>query len=248
MAEYTFEETKRIALIFVEQYNKDNNTNFSWDDERSYQPEEPYDFKMFDGKKELGVQIVKAVADPDREFIRPNKARVVVEDLRKRLKGTNLPSLSIYLNFENPPRTEEDTQKAVWWLDYFIQEKVKDSIKLCYFRYDASFDEQFLPKIRKFISEIEIVPIESVENHIRIIWGCSKSYPEPWLDDEQRVLIATQKKEKKYSDVILLIDSGTFPIDDFYIPLIKNSIEQSKIKEIWIVNDFMTHRMTVRVK
>lgn len=248
MAECNFEETKRKALIFADQYNKDNNTNFSWDDKRSYQPEEPYDFKLFDGKKELGVQIVRAVADPDREFIRPNRATAVVEHLRKSLENADLPGLCIYLNFENPPATEEDTQRAVYWLDYFIKIKVKDSTKPCFFRYDASFDDQFLPRIRKYISDIKIIPMGVDKNQVRIIYGSSKSYPEPWLDDEQRVSIAVQKKEKKYPDVVLLIDSGTFPVHDLYISIIKNSMAQNKLKEVWVVDDFATHKRAVRVK
>ena len=248
MAECNYEETKRKALIFAEQYNKDNNTIFSWDNERSYQPEEPYDFKLFYGKEELGVQIVRAVADPDREFIRPNRATAVVEQLRKSLGNADLPGLCIYLNFENPPATEEDTKKAVYWLDYFIKIKVKDSIKPCFFRYDARLDDEILQHIRKYISDIEITPMGVDKNQVRIIYSWSKSYPEPWLNDEQRVLIAVQKKEKKYTDVVLLIDSGKSPVHDLYIPNIKNSMAQNKLKEVWVVDDFVTHKRAVRVK
>lgn len=131
-----------------------------------------------------------------------------------------MPGLCIYLNFENPPATEEDIKKAVYRLDYFIKIKVKDSIKPCFFRYYVSLDDELLQRIRKYISDIKITPMGVDKNQVRIIYGCSKSYPEPWLDDEQRVLIAVQKKEKKYHGIVLLIDSGTFLVHDLYIPTI----------------------------
>jgi hypothetical protein len=247
MAEYSKVETKTVAEIFAEAYNKLNSSDYSWNNEKSYQPGEPYDFKLYESKKELGVQLVRAVADADREFIRPNRVQAVIDSLKKSLDEKGLPPLSIYMNFVHPPENDDELDEIIFYLELYIEHK-SDSSRTGYFMYHASFDDQFLPKIRKYINNFEISPRVDGKKNVLLAYSSSRDYPEPWLDDQQKVSIAVQKKEKKYHDIILLVDSGTFPVDDEYISMIKDSLATSKIAEIWVVNNFASHRGAVKVK
>jgi hypothetical protein len=248
MPEHTLEKTKEIAQIFSKQYNLENNSNYQWIDNRSYQPGEPYDFKLFDNDKEIGIQLTRAVADEVREFIRPKLAGEVIKGLLASLKQSGLPPLFIYLNFHKPPKKKEDIKEAVYWLHFFITQKTINATRANYFNYHSHFDDQFLPKIKEYVDQIEISPRPDKQG-IEIMFGWSKGFGEPWLDDEQRVLKEVKKKEIKYTDIILLMDSNSFPISDFYISIIKESLVNSKIKEIWLVDNFqMPKSRAVRVK
>lgn len=248
MAEPSIEETKTLASIFTDGYNKVNGTDFVWDNERSYQPKEPFDFILYSHQKELGVQIVRAVGDGDKEYARPKRCDKVVDKLRKRLEENNfVPSISVYLNFFNPPKDDE-IEDAVYWLEFFISEKAVNGWRKGYFSYDESFDGEYLKQITKWVNDIDIAPLELQKKHIRFIYGYSKREVEPLVSDDVRVVNAVNKKARLYTDVILLVDSGTMPIFDFYIPVIRNSLASSKFEEIWVVNNFITQRKAERVR
>lgn len=248
MAEYSKEQTEQVASIFLEQYNQENGTNFIWNDDKSYQSEEPYDFKLFDNKRELGIQLIRAVDDPDREFIRPGRSNLVIDPLIKDLEEANLPAIHVYLNFHNPPETKEDIKKAIYWLDFYIREKVSNSLGPVYFAYDPSFDDHYLPRITKYISHIRISPRKGPQGHVEMMFGWAREEPQSWTNDDKRVLNAAKKKETKYPEVILVIDSGHSPISDFCIPPIKDSLTKTELKEVWVVDNFATHRRAFRVK
>lgn len=249
MSEHSKRETETIANIFADAYNKSNNTNFSWDDIRSYQPGEPYDFKLFSEKKELGAQIVRAVGDSNREYIRPKQCDKVVDALRKQLEAnSSVPSISVYLNFYNPPKNQEEIDDAIYWLEFFIREKAVNGWRVGYFSYNDNFDGTYLKEITKWVDDIDIAPINSDKKNIRFIYGSSKKEIEPLVRDEDRVSMAVEKKSGKYNDIILVVDSGTMPISDFCIPIIKNRLSTSKFKEIWTVDNFLSHRRAERIK
>src|SRR5262245_20774377 len=102
MAEPTNKEKKLLATIFASEYNRENETNYRWEDEKSLIPVEPYDFKLFDSGSVLGVQMVRgAVADPDIAYARPSYATKVVDLLRAILQTREMPSVNIFWNFPN---------------------------------------------------------------------------------------------------------------------------------------------------
>ena len=248
MAEYTLSQTKRIAELFCEGYNKANNSKYSWDDNLSYQPEEPVDFRLIDGNLKIDVQVTRATADPEREFILPNLSGKVVEEVRKMLEKDNLPPLSLYVNFHNPPKTKKDVADAIFWLHYIISHKVSSSISPAYFTYDNSFDSQFLHEITRFISDINIWPTDGENGYIRFGYGWGGEIPKSWPGDDQRVIEVVQKKKKLMDGVILLVDSGWSPISDYYIQPIIEGVANSKLKEIWIAEDYSSQRRIFRVK
>ncbi len=255
MAEPNKAETFQIAKIFLEAYNEKNNSDFHWDNDSSYQPKNAAygDFILFDShtKKQLVVQLTRAVADPDREFVRPKQASLVVEPLRLGLESQNFNAVSIYINFENQPSNGDEAKELVYWLDFIISHKITNSLRPNIYSYDKSFDAQYIRKIEKYVSELIISPIEQIEQkgYVSVAYGYSKEYPEPWLDDEQRVSMAVKKKEANdLSDCILLVDSGHSPIHEFYIQLIKKQLEDSNLNEIWIVDNFSSSRRAFQVK
>ena len=255
MSEPSQAETQQVAEIFATAYNKKNATHFQWNDKLSYQPKNKAygDFILYDShtKKQLVVQLTRAVADPDREFVRPKQASLVVEPLRQGLEQQNFDAISIYINFENQPSNKEQAKKLVYWLELIISQKIKSSIRPSYYTYDKSFDSQYLPRISAYISELIISPIGQVDQkgYISVSYGYSKEYPEPWIDDEQRVSAAVKKKEASdLSNCVLLVDSGYSPIHEIYIPLIKKQLTDSKIDEIWIADNFLSPRRAFQVK
>jgi hypothetical protein len=247
MAKYKKTEAKELARVFADAYNKANRTNFIWIDHESYEPEEPYDFMLFDNDAELGLQAVRAVADPVREFIKPKKADAVVRLLLERFNTVKpRQGLVVYLDFHTLPKNNE-AEKLAYRLEFLIREKVKRE-RASYYAYDAKFDDHYLPYIKNYVSKIRILPNNKGDTNVHFITSTSEEFPIPWLDDVQRVTAAVQNKQKKYSNVILLVDSATFPIDDYYIPLIKEALAEMNFPEIWIVDNFSSKRRAFRVK
>lgn len=250
MSEQPFEEMKSLATIFVDQYNINNGSNFQWSDERSYQPGEPYDFKLFQGTGELGVQVVRAVADQVREFINPKKAAAIIEPLRIELEKSRLPAIFISINFHNLPQNKKGEENVIFWLQEFIRHKARISSSGSYFSYSDD-DDCYMEHIKKHVSDINIMPHPNTEAGIGVVtFGYSESekIPESWPNDEMRVITAVAKKENIDPNVIILVDSGTFPVDDFYLPLIKDGIFVSKRKEIWLVDNFTSRKRAIRIK
>ena len=199
--------------------------------------------------KTLGIQLTKAVADPDREFIRWKKANKVIYPLKKRLEGQNLPAISIFINFENQPKTNEEISKLIFWLEHIITQKSSYSSGPYFYTYEKRFDDQFTAQINNFVSKLTVRPIENGKpGKISMMWMTAKEEPEPWINDEQRVMKAITNKERKGLSSILLVDSGTRPIEDFYIPTIKKSATGSTIDEIWILDNFSSVRRAIKIK
>jgi hypothetical protein len=240
---------KIVANIFIEEYNRANKTQYKWIDEKSYQPGGKTDFCLFDSSNRLDVQLTRATADPVREFIRPGLSGKVVEEVRKYLERDKLPPISVYLNFSNPPKNAKDRDDAIYWLHYYLAQKVSSSIGLTYFSYDNSFDSQFLPQILKWVSDINIWSVSGEKGYARIAYGWDKDQkPEPWPGDDVRIIQAVEKKKGLPEDIILLIDSGWSPISDYYIQPIVDSVSKSKIKEIWVVENFSQRERAYRIK
>lgn len=252
MAELHEEYAKKLVTIFLQEYNKRNKTSYSWIEGKSYQPKNKtyFDFIVFDGIKELGIQHTFAVADPEREFARPNATRKVIDALKTRLQNNpRVPSIFISLNFHNPPRKTADTEEAIYWLDMFITEKVSNPISLNYYSYDSSFDDQFLPQIKKFVDDIQIKPLLSPreEKNISLGYSWSKQPAEPWMNDFGRVKLAIDKKEKECADILLLIEVG-IPTADFYLKEMKEYAKTKNMKEIWIVEPYLGREKAIKIK
>lgn len=246
-------ECKAVTEIFINQYNLENSTNYAWVEGESFQPGEPADAMVKDlqtGKK-LFLQLTKAIANPEREIVRWKKAEKVIWELKKKLENNNLPAISVHLNFENQPKKKEEVGGLIFWLDTIITHKVNDAINLSYFAYDKSYDSQFIKEISEYISQLIIFPIKGQKHgEVVMAWGTSKEYPEPILDDEQRMSLAIGKKSTAdLSGHILIVDAGTMPINDYYIPVIMASLPESKAEQIWVVENFaQPHKRAIRIK
>lgn len=252
MAEHSEAETKELAEIFSQGYNKQHKTNYSWVDGKSYVGKNGIadDFVLFDGKKSLGVQLTRAVENQERDFIRHRNADRVIAMLLESLKEWGANHLYIHINFEHQPQEEEQARQLAYWLNFFIREKSKrGSRELNYYTYDASFDNQFLKRITSYVSDFRILPSPDRDGAV-VGWSTSKEYPEPHLDDEQRVTAAVAKKAERYQDksVTILVDAFKSPIFDFYIPLIEESVKDLKVGEVWIVENFIGNQRVIRVK
>lgn len=245
-------ECKEITEIFTYQYNLENSTDYTWIEGESFQPREPADAMVKDTQtgKKLFLQLTKAIADREREIVRWKKAEKVIWELKNKLENNNLPAISVHLNFENQPKKKEEIEGLIFWLDMIITHKVNDAINLSYFTYDKSYDNQFIKEISGYISQLIIFPIRGQKNgKVVMAWGTSKEYPEPILDDEQRISLAIRKKSiADLSGHILIVDSGTMPISDYYLPTITANVPRTKADQIWVVENFTPpHKRAVRI-
>lgn len=248
--ELTESQAEELANILLEEFNRQNNTNFEWRGSKSFPVEEPYDFKIFDGDVDLGVQHTRAVRDQEKEYIRPTRANLIIDNLLKRLN--NLKGLFIYINFYNFPKDKEGVDRLAFFLYELLSHKKSDSRgKTYYFRYNYR-DEVFLKDITPFVSDLEFFPT-APDKKSQIMWGCSTKEVKPLKDDEQAITEAVIKKENQYpkrvkEKIILLVDYEKFPFSDFYIQPIKTAMKGKLFREIWIVNNFATGQRAVRVK
>jgi hypothetical protein len=247
MAEPTNEEKEQLATIFATAYNRENATSYKWEDEKSLTPEEPYDFRLFEGQRVLGVQMIRgAVADTDKAYARPKYATKVVDQLRAVLQTREMPSVDIYLNFPNPPKKREQTDLLAQDLADFIY---TCSLKeLPYFADEWSEDETFPSTIKDYVSDVSIASLPDGIVGFRITFSWASGKLEGAFDSEQKILGAVRRKEGKYDQVILLIDSVSWPVEDGEIPFIRDALVGSPIKEIWVVNNFVGNQKAMRVK
>ena len=247
MAEPTNEEKELLATIFATEYNRENATNYRWEDKRSLIPEEPYDFKLFEGGQVLGVQMVRgAMADPDKAYARPRYATKVIDQLRAILQTKEIPSVYIYLNFPNPPKKREQTERLAQDLADFIITCSRE--KLPYSVNEKDTDGSFPAKIKGYVSELSIDPRSDGMTGCRISFSWGSGKLEGAFDSKQKILGAVKRKEGKYDHVILLIDPVNWPVEDDEIPIIKDALAENSIKEIWVVNNFVGNQKAIRVK
>jgi len=247
MAEPTNEEKERLATIFATEYNRENATNYRWEDKKSLIPKEPYDFKLFEGGRVLGVQMVRgAVSDPDKAYARPGYATKVVDQLRTILQTREMPSVYIYLNFPNPPKKREQTERLAQDLAEFIY---TCSLKeLPYFADEWNKDDAFPATIKDYVSDLSIEPCRDGITGFWISFSWASGKLEGAFDSEQKILGAVKRKEGKYDHVILLIDPVNWPVEDGEIPFIREALAGSPIREIWVVNNFVGNQKAMRVK
>jgi hypothetical protein len=247
MAEPTNEEKELLATIFATEYNLENATSYSWEAERSLIPEEPYDFKLFEGGQVLGIQMVRgAVADPDKAYARPRYATKVVDQLRAILQTKEMPSVYIYLNFPNPPKKREQTEQLVQDLANFIY--IHSLKELPYFADEWNKDDVLPSQIKGYVSDLSIEPRPDGITGFRISFSWASGKLEGAFDSEQKILGAVKRKEGKYDHVILLIDPVNWPVEDGEIPFIREALAGSPIREIWVVNNFVGNQKAIRVK
>lgn len=247
-------EIKRVADIFVEQYNKKNNTSFSWTtDSVCFEPGEPYDFQLIDGDKKLLIQVTRPDSYDLREYVFPNKCEAVISKINKRLYQKKYKEHCVYLNFYNPPKNEDEINELSYWLEWFVENKInEDETK---FSWNLE-DDNYIEKIKPYISEFEI---KKQPNYDRVIFtfGWHPKEPKSWRYPDETIVQAVFKKEKKYikqgykiDQMILIVISRPFPIIDapYYVNSIKSSIKSTGFKEVWLVDDFLNNENCVQVK
>ncbi len=246
MAEPTDEEKEMLATSFATGYNHKNKTNYRWENEKSLSPEEPYDFRLFDQGKVLGVQLVRGdVANKDKSYARPARAKKVVDQLQAIFQARGAPSVRIYLNFPKSPKKQQIEKLA---------QDLEDFIYICclgelpYLAYEENFDELTLLPLKGHLSDIHIEPHVGKRTGVQISFSWASGELEGELDSVQKVLGAVKLKEGKYDHVILLVDSTGWPIEDEEIPFIRDAVAASPIKEIWVANNFVGNQIAIRVK
>lgn len=143
-----------LANIFSSEYNKLNNTNYCWkSDKDCFEPGEPFDFRLFDGDKSIGVQVTRNVADEMREYVKPDKAGKVISIVKENLESKGYKSLQIYVNFHKPPEKDEDIKLLAFWLEFIITEKSNEDATA--FSWKLKFDD-YMKQISPYVSELEI--------------------------------------------------------------------------------------------
>lgn len=247
-------EIRQVATIFAEKYNTHNGTHFAWiNDKQCFEPGEPFDFVLYDDdNSSLSCQVTRVLTDEMREYIKPDKASKIISEVSKLLDSKGIRDLRVYINFCFFPTTADSIGELVWWLEYIIETKANE--ELASFSWDSEFD-QYLAKIKPYVSNISIKRVDSPR--VGFVFGTDSGKPEPWLGSDQTIPFAVFKKEDFYTkkgidlgNIILVVISSTFPTLDseYYVNEIMNKISQSKFKEIWLVDNYLTHRGAAKIK
>ena len=247
MAEPPISYARRLAEIFLSEYNKDHDTNFQWIDEKSYKGKDgDVDIILFDDKEELTIQHTRAVADPIIEYVKPSKIWNTLKLLEEQLIARpEIPPIHIMISMHNPPSTKEETVLLSIWLTQLIEEKtISESLSL--YKYDKD-DEAILPYISKHVSWLNILPMLPEDGKkIGFSYGSSEEKIKNMLTDAQRIIQAISKKLN--SKHLLLVEAGSWGVYESQIEEIVEYSKTTKLKEIWVVEPFLQQERAFRVK
>lgn len=241
------DEIKRYAEVFAEGYNSANGTSFVWDDEKSFEPGEPFDFKLYEGKNELGVQHRRGVESEDRDFKRPKWAAQLVALLKEKFKAAGISGYDVFLILHTPVSKSDEQDKLAFYILEFVSLKIAKGKSTAIYELDDA-DDWLLVPIKQWVSQLTIHETPEHEG-VSFGYGTWPKEPEPLLDDAQVVINAVNDKINKYRDpsIILLITSVSLPFSDFYVDEIKSRLQDMPIDEVWLADMFEPPR-SFRVK
>lgn len=247
----SIKEVKRVAKVLAKEYNKINNSNYSWaTDEKCFEPGEPFDFRLFDSDKSLSVQMTRGVADPKREYILPDWSGKVISNLKSSFKEKGYKELQIYINFHKPPANSEEVKELSYWLEWVIEHRISEEPTI--FSWESSF-QVYLDKVKGFVSDIT-VKRGARDTEPIFIYGWSGKKMNSWPSPEFFIPEAVKKKENLYEgnvkNIVLAVLSGPFPLtdSDYYVKTIAGLLEHSNFKEIWLIDDFQSQSCAKRIK
>jgi len=244
-------EIKSVANIFAKQYNLKNKSTYKWiNDNKCFEPGEPYDFQLFNkDNNTLGIQVTKTVSDTEKEYIKPTYCEKVVSILKKNFDEKHIIYLNIYINFFQIPRTNENIKHLAYWLEWIVTHNIEEE---SYINWDIKFEEYF-NKIKRFVSHLEVQK-QTYQKQTIIGHSWSGLTPEPWIGAEVFVPEAVFKKENKYKNdcknIILAVLSLPFPTTDseYYVKTIKEKVKKSNFKEIWLIDNYLSIQNAVKIK
>lgn len=149
MSEPTKLQLQDIVEIFLDEYNKINNSTYKWDNDKSYVAKSSdkkwLDAIAFDKKgKELQIQHKEVVWDVKYDKIRSGSTDKIVKKLIETLSNNGLSEITVHLNFHQKDiiSSDKDIDEFCFWVVELIGQKLSDG-------YPKSYHLFLLPKTLK---------------------------------------------------------------------------------------------------
>ncbi|MFH1827104.1 MAG: hypothetical protein ABH812_01560 [bacterium] len=146
MSEPTQLQLKNIVEIFLDEYNKDNNTSFEWNKDKSYVAKSSdkkwIDAIVYDKRgNELQIQHKEVIWDIKYDKIRSGATDKIVKKLIETLSSRGLSEVTVHLNFyqKNVISSDKEIDEFCFWIAELINLKLSDG-------YPKSYHLFLLPK------------------------------------------------------------------------------------------------------
>lgn len=180
--------------------------------------------------------------DVQADRVRPAKAQMVIEALKKAINERRLKGIFISVNFHTLPQKQEDADKIAWYLCSFSVQKVRPGFRF-YFTYDRhDHNPGLLGPLKCWISRLDVMPIR--DNRAVIGWSSDAldAGSNAVMPDDIKFNEAVNRKSSKYgsmADVVLVVEFDPYPVDDVYIRIIRDEHKNitHSFREIWAVNN-----------
>lgn len=253
MAELSRPEQESLLKAFLPFYNMAHQTNFSAGHLASGPGISLVDCDLFleNGEHSLMIQHTRAVSSPKEDFQEPSEISAVADSLRRRMKQWGEYAY-VFLDFQRLPtrKHREQLAAALYGLILHTRDFQGKSADVC-----ALLEEVGeWAELGKFLRRLEIRPAEeALVGHFLTLHGAASRLSEVQMicnaveTKSGKVASATQRRA--VGSLILLIDFEMYPFD-------VREIEQTSWKdqrhtcpfaEVWILNNFRTHRQALRL-
>lgn len=262
MGELIEPQLKEVVEIFLSKYNGENDTNFKWDDDKSYTAESSdkkwTDAIVYDENgKELQIQHKEVIWDPEYDKIRAKAAEKISNNLKEFLRKNDLSEVLVLLNFYQKKiiSSNEDVKKFCFYAAEFVNRKLSDAQQWArhssllskkesgqyVYGYDLQ-DDMLLNEIKGITSYIDIF-YRPGQNEPNIGYGYSDLEPRP-LPHFGDVVVSEimEKVINKYDGMITIVNCNR-PVDEDDYNLIISQIQNIPFNgQIWMVENFASKK------
>lgn len=238
------EKIRKIAEALAPAYSEAHGKTFTVPEDFVPSCEQGVDFilRSVDGTV-AQFQHTQPCGDVGTERLRPAKARMVIDALKKAMNDRLLLGVFVSVNFHTVPMKQDEAEKIAWYLSSFIVQKVRPGFKF-YFTYDRhDYNPGLLGKLTGWISRLDVMPIRD-QNRSVIGWSSNSvgAGSNAVIPDDIKFKEAASRKSAKYGsvgDIVLVIEYDPYPVDDVYIRIIRDDNKNITypFHEIWAVNN-----------
>jgi hypothetical protein len=248
------DKMRKIAEVLAPAYSEAHGKTFIVPEDVIPSREHGVDFILrAEDRTVAQFQHTQPAGDVQADRVRPAKAQIVIDALKKCMNERRVFGVFVSLNFHALPRNQEEAEKIAWYVCSFIAQKIRSGFRFL-FTYDRHDHEPgLLGPLTGWISRLDVMPIRDSD---RSSIGWSSDPLEPHsnavMPDDIKFKEAADRKSTKYGsvgDVVLVVEFDPYPVDDFYIRIIRDDNKNATypFREIWAVNNPLGDRKCWKV-
>jgi len=238
------DKIRRIAEALAPAYSEAHGKEFTAPDDLVPSREAGIDF-IFRAKDGTVAQFqhTQPSGDVEAERVRPARASKVIAALKTAMNERKVFGVFVSVNFHRLPSNQKEVDLLASDLCSFIVHRVRRRF-LSYFTYDEHDHQPGLfEHLKESVSRLDIFPSR---DNTRAVLGWSSdplgAGSNAAMSDDLKFKEAANRKSAKYGsvgDVVLVIEFDPYPVDDFYIRIIRNENKDTTypFREIWAVNN-----------